>query len=207
MKSFIFLAAVEDELAFVKSLLITTPSIRKKIHCDFITLNIGVINSLIALEKHGKLLAKNNQVIFLGTAGMLGGNFIPGEIYQAAFFRWTSIGLALKKGYLPELFYPDIKAQRLLNGPQKIPVISTPEITSDDETAKTLRRQNGLCLENLEVYGIARWLKSKNIALSAFLSVTNQVGKEGHRQYLKYRKMAWMKLTEVVYHVLAPGKK
>ena len=200
-----FLAAVADEFAPLRSQL---KSLRcgKATRFNFIELGVGVIDSIIALEKHAKLFSKNDQVIFLGTAGIIGNDFVPGETFQASCFCWASIGLALKKGFLPDSIYRDIKAQKFFGGLHGIPVISTPEITADDKVASAFQKQNGCCLENLEAYGVARWFQSNNLSLSALLSVTNQVGKKGHRQYLKYRDLAWLKLSETVCHVISQRK-
>jgi hypothetical protein len=205
MEKMIFLAAIADEFFPLQSRL-------KGLRCgkatrfDFIELGVGVVDSIISLEKHAKLFSKNDRVVFLGTAGIIGNDFMPGETYQASFFRWTSIGLVLKKGFLPDLLYQDIKAQKFFGGLQGLPVISTPEITSDDKTALAFQKQSGLCLENLEAYGVARWFKSNNLSLAALLSVTNQVGKKSHRHYLKYRELAWVKLAETVYQVIRQEK-
>jgi hypothetical protein len=205
MEKLIFLAAIADEFAPLRSRL-RNLRCGKATRFDFIELGVGVIDSIITLEKHAKLFSKNDRVVFLGTAGIIGNDFVPGETYQASFFRWTSIGLALKKGFLPDLLYQDIKAQKFFGGLQGLPVISTPEITSDDTTALAFQKQNGHCLENLEVYGVARWFKSNNLSLAALLSVTNQVGKKSHRYYLKYRELAWLKLAETVYHIIRQEK-
>lgn len=205
MEKQIFLAAIADELAPLRSRLRNLRG-GKATRFDFIELGVGVIDSIITLEKHAKLFSRNDRVVFLGTAGIIGNDFVPGETFQASFFRWTSIGLALKKGFLPDLVYQDIKAQKFFGGLQGLPVISTPEITSDDKIALAFQKQNGRCLENLEAYGVARWFKSNNISLAAFLSVTNQVGKRSHRQYLKHRKLAWLKLAENVCRVIRQEK-
>jgi len=205
MGKLIFLAAIEDEFAPLKSRILAS-EVRHDIHYEFVALGVGVINSLITLEKHVDII-KNKHVIFLGTAGIMGNQFVPGETYQASFFRWTSIGLALQKGFLPESLYPDIEAQRFLVGPQNIPVISTPEITTDDKTASAFQRQHGPCLENLEVYGVAYWFKRHNRSLAALLSVTNQVGKESHSHYVTYRDLAWAQLAETVQRVVMEGEK
>jgi hypothetical protein len=205
MEKLIFLAAVADEFAPLRSRL---KSLRggKTMRFDFIELGVGVIESIISLEKHAKLFSRNNRVVFLGTAGIIGNDFVPGETFHASFFRWTSIGLALKKGFLPDSLYRDIKAQKFIGDIPSLPVISTPEITADDETALAFRKQHGLCLENLEAYGVARWFKSNNLSLAALLGVTNQVGKKSHRQYLKYRELAWLNLAETVCHVIRQEK-
>jgi|GEM_PF-1912471 len=205
MEKLIFLAAIADEFAPLQSRL---RNLRrgKTIRFNFIELGVGVMDSIITLEKHAKVFSRRERVIFLGTAGILGKGFVPGETFCASFFRWTSIGLALKKGFLPGLIYQEINAQKFSGGLQGLPVISTPEITSDDKTALAFHKQNGPCLENLEAYGVARWFKSNNLSLSALLSVTNQVGKRSHHQYLKYRELAWLKLAETVDHVLTQKK-
>jgi hypothetical protein len=205
MEKLIFLAAIADEFVPLRSRL---RNLRrgKATRFKFIELGVGVIDSIITLEKHAKIFLRKDRVIFLGTAGILGKGFVPGETFYASFFRWTSIGLALKKGFLPDLLYQEIKAQKFFGGLQGLPVISTPEITSDDKTALAFQKQNGPCLENLEAYGVARWFKSNNLSLSALLSVTNPVGKKSHHHYLKYRELAWLKLAETVYHVLAQEK-
>jgi hypothetical protein len=206
MEKLIFLAAIADEFAPLRSQLRNLRG-GKATRFDFIELGVGVIDSIITLEKHAKLFSRNDRVVFLGTAGIIGNDFVPGETYQASFFRWTSIGLALKKGFLPDLVYHDIKAKKFFGGLQGLPVISTPEITSDDTIALTFQKQNGLCLENLEAYGVARWFKSNNLSLSALLSVTNPVGKRSHHYYLKYRELAWLKLAETVLSRYKAGEK
>ena len=205
MEKIFFLAAIADEFAPLRSRLRNLPR-GKATRFKFIELGVGVMDSIITLERHAKTFSRKDRVIFLGTAGILGKEFVPGETFYASLFRWTSIGLALKKGFLPGLFYQEIKAQKFFGGLQGLPVISTPEITSDDKTALAFHKQNGPCLENLEAYGVARWFKSNNLSLSALLSVTNQVGKKSHHHYLKYREMAWLKLAETVHHVLAQEK-
>ena len=176
--------------------------------CDLILLNSaqGGIDSVITLEKHANRFSKNDQVIFLGTAGITGDDFVAGEIFQASFFRWTSIGLVLKKGFLPSFLLQDIKAHKFSPGVRSLPVISAPEITADDRIALLLHKQSGRCLENLETYGIARWLKSNDFSLSAFLSVTNRVGKQSHRQYLRHRKLAWLGLAETICDIIKQTK-
>jgi len=205
MEKMFFLAAIADEFAPLRSRLRNLPR-GKATRFNFIELGVGVIDSIITLERHAKAFSRKDRVIFLGTAGILGKGFVPGETFYASLFRWTSIGLALKKGFLPGLYYQEIKAQKFFGGLQGLPVISTPEITSDDKTALAFHKQNGPCLENLEAYGVARWFTSNNLSLSALLSVTNQVGKKSHHHYLKYREMAWLKLAETVHHVLAQEK-
>ena len=201
MEKLIFLAAIADELAPLRSRLSNLRG-GKATQFDFIELGVGVIDSIITLEKHAKIFSRNNRVVFLGTAGIIGNEFVPGETYQASFFRWTSIGLVLKKGFLPDALYQDIKAQKFSGDLPGLPVISAPEITSDDMTALAFQKQSGLCLENLEAYGVARWFKSNNLSLAGLLSVTNQVGKKSHHYYLKYRELAWLKLAETVCHVI-----
>ncbi|HJX31972.1 MAG TPA: hypothetical protein VJ624_09020 [Thermodesulfobacteriota bacterium] len=205
MEKLIFLAAIADEFAPLR-LRLRNLRRGKATRFDFIELGVGVIDSIITLEKHAKLFSRNDRAVFLGTAGIIGNDFVPGETFYASFFRWTSIGLALKKGFLSDSLYQDIKAQKFFGDVQGLPVISTPEITADDKIALAFQKQNGLCLENLEAYGVARWFKSNNLSLAAFLSVTNQVGKKSHRQYLKHRKLAWVKLADTVYHVLMQEK-
>ena len=205
MEKMFFLAAIADEFAPLRSRLRNLPR-GKATRFKFIELGVGVMDSIITLERHAKAFSRKDRVIFLGTAGILGKGFVPGETFYASLFRWTSIGLALKKGFLPGLYYQEIKAQKFFGGLQGLPVISTPEITSDDKTALAFHEQNGPCLENLEAYGVARWFKSNNLSLSALLSVTNQVGKKSHHHYLKYRELAWLKLAETVYHVIRQEK-
>jgi hypothetical protein len=205
MEKLIFLAAISDEFAPLKSRLKCLRR-RKALGFEFIELGIGVIDSIIGLKKHAATFSKKDRVVLLGTAGITGDDFIPGAIYQASSFRWTSIGLALKKGFLPDRLYNDIKAQKIFRGLPDLPVISTPEITSDDQIAWAIQKQQGLCLENLEAYGVARWFKKNNRSLTALLSVTNQAGKKSHRQYLKYRELAWEKLAETLYHNIRQEK-
>ncbi|HPD60298.1 MAG TPA: hypothetical protein PKV48_00855 [Thermodesulfobacteriota bacterium] len=204
MGKLVFLAAVEEELESLKSSFSSSKLLAQE-ECAFIALGVGTIDPLIALAKNQEVLT-GEQIIFLGTAGILGKDFVPGETYQAWFFRWTSIGLALKKGFLPPSLYPDIEARKFLGGPPTIMVISSPEITADDGIARILEAENSFCLENLEAYGVASWFKNHHKSISAILSVTNQVGKESHSQYLKYRKLAWLKLADTVYRVIMNNK-
>ncbi|MCD6352905.1 MAG: hypothetical protein J7M06_01670 [Proteobacteria bacterium] len=203
MEKLIFLAAIGDELNPLKNSL-KSSSLIDRVEIDFIELGVGVINSIITLGQHIKRFPKNSRVVLVGTAGILGKDFVPGDVCQASVFRWASVGLALNQGYLPESLYPAIPARVLKASPNKskgISVITTPEITSGEEGARALQNQHAPCLENLEAYGIAFLLKKHNIPLSGFFSVTNRVGPESHNEYMEYRKLAWSNLAKVVPHM------
>jgi hypothetical protein len=209
MERTIFLAAIEDELIPFKSHLKQQRSLGGR-EIDFIEVGVGVINSIINLNKKIESLSKIDWIILIGTAGIIGKRFAPGKIYQASVFRWGCVGMALSKGYLPESLYPDLPARVVKDIPQgieEIPVITTPEITSSEEGASALKKQYGPGLENLEAYGIARLFKSYNLSISAFFSVTNRVGQESHQQYLKYRELAWENLAKTVYNIIKQKEK
>jgi len=197
MRKIFFLAAIEEEFKFLKPYL----EYSNRIEWEFIPLGIGIIEPIINLGKHPEVLT-GERVIFLGTAGIGGKSFIPGEIYQGLLFRWSSIGLAMKKGFLPGLIYPDIEARKLTEGLPEAIIISPPEITADEEIARILEKDNGFFLENLEAYATAKWFKTQNKLISAVLSITNAVGKESHSQYLRNRELAWLKLAETVQKII-----
>ena len=167
MERLIFLTAIEEEFAPLRSRL-GKATVRNEVACDFFALGAGIINSTINLEKKVSGFAGKPRIFFLGTAGILGRPFVPGEVYQASCLRWTSIGLALQKGFLPQKLYPDIEARGFPDGPPKMLVVSTPEITADDDIALRLGQQHGACLENLEAYGVAAVLKSFGLSVSVF---------------------------------------
>ena len=204
MGKMIFLAAIEDELIPLKSCLKQQGAL-KGVEIEFIESGAGVIDSIIKLSKQIELSPIMGRVILLGSAGIIGKKFVPGELYQASVFRWGSVGLALGQGYLPKSLYSDIPAwviRGFSHCPEEIPVITTPEITSDEKGAYALEKRYGICLENLEAYGIASLFKSYNLSISAFFSVTNRVGGESHQQYLKYRQLAWANLAKAVRSIL-----
>ena len=70
MEKLIFLAAIADEFGPLRSRL---RNLRrgKATRFDFIELGVGVIDSIITLEKHAKLFSRKDRVIFLGTAGII----------------------------------------------------------------------------------------------------------------------------------------
>lgn len=200
MKKLIFLAAIENELNPLKDSLRRSDGIDGS-ETEFIELGVGVINSIITLGQQINRFSQKSRAVLVGTAGIFADDFVPGAVYQASVFRWDSLGSALNQGYLPGLLYPDISAPTVPSSsaePEKIPVITTPEITSGKEGARALQKRHGRALENLEAYGIACLLKKHNIPLSGFFSVTNRVGKEGHQQYLDNKQSAWENLAEVV---------
>ncbi|MCX8011570.1 MAG: hypothetical protein N3A64_00230 [Desulfobacterota bacterium] len=201
MRKIFFLAAIEEEFNFLKPRLIDFD----KIQWEFIPLGIGIIDPIINLGKNYKIL-NGGKIIFLGTAGIIGKRFVPGETYQGSYFRWVSTGLTLKKGFLPGLIYPDIGARKLTRGLSEAIIISPPEITADDAIAEILEKENGFCLENLEAYAVAKWFKAQDKSITAILSVSNQVGKESHSQYLKYRELAWEKLAKAIQKILFSGE-
>ncbi len=209
MSRIVFLAAIEAELRPLKSHL-NQQRFSEEIETEFIEVGVGVINSICLLYKKIKSLSKLDWIILIGTAGIIGKKFVPGKIYQASVFRWGSVGIALGVGYLPQSLYPDLPARVVKDVPQdieEIPVITTPEITSSEKGASALKKQYGPGLENLEAYGIARLFKSYNLSLSAFFSVTNQVGQESHQQYLNYRELAWKNLAKAVDNIIKQGGK
>ncbi|MBN2467461.1 MAG: hypothetical protein JXD19_04860 [Deltaproteobacteria bacterium] len=204
MKKIIFLAAIAEELDALKAS-IQKSVLGDQIEIEFLVLGAGVINSVITLGNHPTLFTEDSHPVFTGTAGIMGGDFSPGKVYQASVFRWASVGMALCQGYLPEFFYPDIPA-RIPGRPhpdlETLPVITTPEITSGAEGARALHNSFSPALENLEAYGIARFLWERNLGLSAFLGVTNRVGEESHREYMRYRQVAWHSLATMICRVV-----
>lgn len=206
MKRLIIVAAVAEELQPLQSLL-ERRRVVSSLAVEFRTLGVGAINSAIETSRITPE-GDEAQVILIGTAGMLGGEFIPGSVYQVSVFRWYSLGLALGEAYLPEGTHPDIPAQVIKSasaGTPLLPVITTPEITGSDAFARALQERCGVALENLEAYGIARSLQRTGRSLSAFFGVTNAVGAKSHSQYLQYRELAWERLAETVYALLVAG--
>lgn len=206
MRKLIIVAAVVDELQPLQALVEQRRG-AFPLDIEFRALGVGAINSTIELSR----LAPEGdeaQVVLIGTAGILRSDFTLGSVYQASVFRWYSLGLALGEAYLPEGTHPDIPAQVIKSasaGTPLLPVITTPEITGSDAFARALQERCGVGLENLEAYGIARYLHRTGRSLSAFLSVTNAVGSESHTQYLRYRELAWERLAQAVHALLLSG--
>ncbi|MDY6863437.1 MAG: hypothetical protein SV062_10700 [Thermodesulfobacteriota bacterium] len=202
MKKLIFLSAIEDESSYLKSYINALKINTEKIL--FLAFGVGLFNGIIYLHKRISTLS-NGRVILIGTAGIMGEDFIPGKIYQASSFKLGSVTLAEGKGYIPQGVYPDIKAKVIQHLPEDIetlPVINTPEITLSEEGAGFLIKRYGICLENLESYSIANLFKRNNINLSAFFAVTNKVGILSHKQYLENREFAWKTLGDTISKIL-----
>lgn len=199
-------AAIADELLPLQAMLKHRGG-APSLNLEFCALGVGAINSAIELSRIAPECDKA-RVLFIGTAGMLGGEFAPGSVYQASVFRWYSLGLAFGEAYLPEGTHPDVPAQIIKSasaGTPLLPVITTPEITSSEVSARALQERCGVGLENLEAYGIARYLNRTGRSLSAFFAVTNAVGEESHSQYLRFRQLAWRRLAETVCALLSEG--
>ena len=206
IRKLIIVAAVAAELQPLQALL-EHRRVAPSLDLEFRTVGVGAINSTIELSR----LAPEGdeaQVVLIGTAGMLGSDFTPGSLYQASVFRWYSVGLALGEAYLPEGTHPDVPAQVIPSasaGTPLLPVITTPEITGSDVLARALQERCGVGLENLEAYGIARYLHRTGRSLSAFFGVTNAVGSESRSQYLQYREFAWERLAHAIHALLLSG--
>jgi nucleoside phosphorylase len=144
-------------------------------------------------------LLEPRAVVLVGTAGvyaMRGGPAI-GQAVLARRSALASLSAASGAGYLPAPV-PDVQdtdpgLRRALADGQPLPALDVAcpvAITRTRAAATALARHTGAALENLETFAVARACAQARTPFAAVLGISNRVGPQAHREWLRHATQA-----------------
>lgn len=153
--------------------------------------------------------------VLVGSAGVYPGRFafVPGEVVLA-----DSVALVDAAATAGRASLPDAMATRAATDPvltvalggelRRVRVAATPGITLDDALARELGARSGCDVENLETLSVALACAGVGVPFAAVLAITNEVGAQGHAQWVANQRAAAEAACAVVarwLHIGAPG--
>ncbi|OGG96452.1 MAG: hypothetical protein A2508_00835 [Candidatus Lambdaproteobacteria bacterium RIFOXYD12_FULL_49_8] len=151
---------------------------------EFSALGVGV---LLAALKLAELLAKSqySEVIFTGSAGIYPGHGLEmGQLVEVN--RAVLFDPSAEQG---QGHYAQLQGGRQIPaGPRRfdlprVAAASGIAITSDNQAAKRITQSHGAQVENLELFGVALAAWQAQKSWSAVLGLTNQVGRQGQKEW------------------------
>ncbi|MFN3604007.1 MAG: hypothetical protein ACK4UJ_04785 [Leptonema sp. (in: bacteria)] len=215
MKIVLITSAIQEELSGLEK--INQKKI-KNYKFYLYSLGIGKINALLKLIEifNKKFYKENLEIIFLGSGGSYGALVHP-FIYSNLFINYDLGSLKNKSKNLESISYliktnmGSISKGFIKKNPEMLQGIvnSTDSITLSPITKMhfykinpNLKELKIPIVENLELYGIAKFCMIYNIPLSAFLSITNKVGKTASEDWKKNYKTLAVKFNKLLKNYL-----
>ena len=152
-------------------------------------LGVGFLEAGINLQSLSYNYPKISEVIFLGTAGFYKSdhNLKIGDICLSSKVCLFDAAAELKLScYAAILKKEAIKSSLTIDIGLLLKKVATSlSLTLDNNLSELIASNNKAEVENMELFGIASVCDKKKILWNAVLGVTNQVGSNGHKDWMK----------------------
>lgn len=168
------------------------------------TLGVGLVSAAASL---GQVLAGQavTRILFTGTCGALSLDELPiGAIVRARTVHLGDLGILSGDSFLPEVMPRQVTPARFLEsakGAVDFDVFCPLSITQTENGARLLQRKfpQGV-VENLECFAVAQLATEQKIPCEIILGVSNQIGPNGHREWLKNHREVSRATQEWIYN-------
>lgn len=174
-------SAWEQELTAIKEL----ASSHKRI--KIASLGIGFLNAALKLEEILKKNAEINQIIFLGTAGAYSKEVELKKLFNIKSVALLNLGSKMTMSYIPENYHEaknPFHAQEVKSELANAHCLTSLEISTDEKLAKLITDEHQeICLENMELYGLAKIAAQHAIPWNAILAVSNHIHKDANQEW------------------------
>ena len=156
----------------------------KKLY-EYLEIGIGVFQSMKTTLNHLDFF-QNSDVYYFGTCGTVT-SFHQPQVFAVKSVAWQSIGERLGKSH------------RIQNTDPVIPLAADGvDCICASNLSLSIESLAQDVVENVELYGVATALQNTSSKLRAFLCSTNQIGLQGHEQWVKHHQDATLSTRDFV---------
>ena len=189
----LILSAIPSELESITQAVGATKTgdVYEKGNIIFAPAGVGFVAAYQGLHQLLELYPTIREVFFVGTAGVYASNSTLqiGDyvVVNSAILADGAAEMGLSK-YASFMANREITATRVLEvelPSAKVACLLT--LTLSSELALQIPKNTGAECENMELYAIALKATEKNLPWGGLLGITNEVGPEGHQQWVENR--------------------
>ena len=171
---------------------------------DYFEFGVGIFEASFHMSE-ARQLARNREVIFIGSAGVFG-EFDAPQLHCIDVVHWLPMGQRLELAYGiagtqdPLQLTPSPAAHNAL--PPATTICSS-LISLEDKFFGKTKPPSQTLMENVELYAVCKYLLPECSSLSALLCSTNAIGKNAHNQWKQnHKKAAQLTSRFVLDHLL-----
>jgi nucleoside phosphorylase len=172
-------SAIETETSILKE---------QNVHHHLIKpLGIGFLEAAIHLSEIVLQDSSIKQVVFVGTCGAYQNSGLKNfDIVQTHDHCLVGSASYLNAAYFPEAMIQQIRSKPAISC--VLPSVKSAtvlEITKSNELAANIAIKTQASVEQMELFGLARFAQRHSLPFTSFLIVTNLVGRNSHEEWQK----------------------